>query len=77
MPTKAPPSRRHLARVLSEAVPVVNEHASRLEYLKAERDLAANRLDALEESRVTDRAFALPKSLTLKQRLSWLVAGRV
>ncbi len=78
MPTaKAPPSRRHLARVLSEAVPVVNEHANRLEYLKAERDLAANRLDALEESRVEDRALALPKSLTLKQRLSWLVAGRV
>lgn len=69
--TEKPPSRRHLARVLSEAVPVVNEHADRLEYLKARTDELADATQAIEQ-----RIDAYLKGLTWRQRVKLLVLGR-
>ena len=70
-----PTSRRHLAAVLHQAVPVVNEHADRLEFLKGHQDTHENRLAALETGQAEDRQSWLPKALTWRQRASWLLMG--
>lgn len=73
--TAKPPSRRHLARVLSEAVPVVNEHADRLEYLKQRSDTLAEEYEALRHD-IDARIAAYLTGLTWRQRLRLLVLGR-
>lgn len=71
--SEKPPSRRHLAHVLAQAVPVVNNHADTIEALKGYAQDADKRLTALEEG----FAATLPIALSFAQRLSWLVLGHL
>lgn len=70
------PSRKRLAQMLSEAVPVVNHHATAIEATNQRLSTLARRIDSLEVRFPELVLASVPRAWTWRERLRWLVRGR-